>query len=212
MIMLDQNLKPKKRDKIRITGARVNNLKNINVEIPRDKLVVVTGLSGSGKSSLAFDVVHAEGNRRYLEGLSSYVRHFLEISGKPDADKIENLSPTISIDQKSISRSPRSTVGTLTEIYDYLRVLFAKIGVPYCPHCRLPMVRKSNQEILDEILGMPDNTQVAVLARVKEEGRGPREVLKNISQLGYARARIGGRIMSIEDALLSPEGTLSGSV
>jgi excinuclease ABC subunit A len=200
------------RDKILIKGARVNNLKNIDVEIPRDKVVVITGLSGSGKSSLAFDVIHAEGNRRYLESLSSYARQFLEISGKPDADKIENLSPTISIDQKSISRSPRSTVGTLTEIYDYLRVLFAKIGVPYCPHCRLPMMRKSNQEILDEISAVPDNTQVAILARIKENGKDIRQMLKSISQLGYARSRIAGKIMLIEDALILPEGSLSGSV
>jgi excinuclease ABC subunit A len=204
--------KPKKRDKIRIIGARVNNLKNIDVEIPKNKLVVITGLSGSGKSSLAFDVVHAEGNRRYLESMSSYARQFLEISGKPDADKIENLSPTISIDQKSISKSPRSTVGTLTEIYDYLRVLFAKIGVPYCPHCRLPMVRKNNQEILDELLEMEEDTRVAILARIKDSDKDVRQVLKNISQLGYARARIAGRIMLIEDALVSPEGSLSGSV
>lgn len=200
-----------KRDKIRIVGARANNLKNINVEIPRDKFVVITGLSGSGKSSLAFDVIHAEGNRRYLESMSSYARQFLEISGKPDVDKIENLSPTISIDQKSISRSPRSTVGTLSEIYDYLRVLFAKVGVPYCPHCRLPMMRKSHQEILGEILELPENTQVAILARIKDEGKDIRETLKNISQLGYARARVAGRIMLIEDALLVPEGNLSGS-
>jgi excinuclease ABC subunit A len=202
----------KGRESIRILGARVNNLKNINVDIPRNKLVVVTGLSGSGKSSLAFDVVHAEGNRRYLESMSSYARQFLEISAKPDADKIENLSPTVSIDQKSISKSPRSTVGTLTEIYDYLRVLFAKVGAPYCPNCRLPMVRKNNQEILDEILVLPEKTQVAVLARIKEEGRDIREILKNISQLGYARARIGGKTMLIADALISQEGGLSGSV
>ncbi len=201
-----------KRDKIKISGARVNNLKNISVEIPRDKLVVVTGLSGSGKSSLAFDVVHAEGNRRYLESMSSYVRHFLEISGKPDVDKIENLSPTISIDQKSISKSPRSTVGTITEIYDYLRVLFAKVGTPYCPHCRLPMTQKSNTEILQEIFELPDNTQLGILARIREEGKDIRTVLKNISQLGYARARINGKVLLIADALVSAEGTLAESV
>lgn len=201
-----------KRKSINIIGARVNNLKNINVSIPRDKLVVITGLSGSGKSSLAFDVVHAEGNRRYLESMSSYARQFLEISAKPDADKIENLSPTISIDQKSISRSPRSTVGTLTEIYDYLRVLFSKIGLPYCPHCRLPMVRKKSQEIINEILSFSDNAQLAILARIKGEGKNIREILKNIKQLGYARVRIGGNTVFIEDAIIAPEGTLSGSV
>ncbi|MDR3558824.1 MAG: excinuclease ABC subunit UvrA [Candidatus Pacebacteria bacterium] len=200
------------KDKIVIRGARVNNLKNIDVDIPRDKLVVVTGLSGSGKSSLAFDVVYAEGNRRYLEGMSSYARQFLDVSAKPDVDKIENLSPTISIDQKSLSRSPRSTVGTLTEIYDYLRVLYAKVGTPYCPHCLLPMGRKKNQEILEEILVLPENTQVAVLARIKNEGQSVKDILKNISQLGYARARVGGKIVLIADALLFPEENLSGNV
>lgn len=203
---------PIKRDKIKISGARVNNLKNISLEIPRDKLVVVTGLSGSGKSSLAFDVVHAEGNRRYLESMSSYVRHFLEISGKPDVDKIENLSPTISIDQKSISKSPRSTVGTITEIYDYLRVCFAKVGTPYCPHCRLPMTQKSNQEILDEIFELADNTQLGILARLREDGKDAVQILKNISQLGYARARINGKIILIADALVSSEDFLAESI
>ena len=201
-----------KRDKIKISGARVNNLKNISLEIPRDKLVVVTGLSGSGKSSLAFDVVHAEGNRRYLESMSSYARHFLEISGKPDVDKIENLSPTISIDQKSISKSPRSTVGTITEIYDYLRVCFAKVGTPYCPHCRLPMTQKSNSEIMDEILELPDNTQLGILARLREDGKDVGQILKNISQLGYARARINGKIVLIADALINMQEILAESI
>lgn len=206
-----QNISSPK-DKIIIRGARVNNLKNIDVEIPRDKLVVVTGLSGSGKSSLAFDVVYAEGNRRYLEGMSSYARQFLDVSAKPEVDKIENLSPTISIDQKSLSRSPRSTVGTLTEIYDYLRVLYAKIGTPYCPNCLLPMARKKNQEILEEILALPENSQIAVLARVKDDGQGAKDILKNISQSGYARARIGGKIALVADALYLPEENLSGNI
>lgn len=201
-----------KRDKIKIFGARVNNLKDIDIEIPRDKMVVITGLSGSGKSTLAFDVIHAEGNRRYLESLSSYARQFLEISAKPDADKIENLSPTISIDQKSISRSPRSTVGTMTEIYDYLRILFAKIGTPYCPHCRVPMARKKNQEIIEEILQMPDNTQIAVLARIRQDGKSIEEVLKNISQLGYARARIDGKTILIAEVLANKEQIANGNV
>ena len=158
---------PSKRDKIIIKGARVNNLKNIDIDIPRDKLVVVTGLSGSGKSSLAFDVIYTEGNRRYLEGMSSYARHFLDVGAKPDVDKIENLSPTISIDQKSLSRSPRSTVGTLTEIYDYLRVLFAKVGQVHCPQCGTAMLRKTNQEILEEIQKFPENTQIAILAKTR---------------------------------------------
>ena len=199
-----------KRDKIIIRGARVNNLKNIDVDIPRDKLVVITGISGSGKSSLAFDVVHAEGNRRYLEGMSSYARQFLDVGAKPDVDKIENLSPTISIDQKSLSRSPRSTVGTLTEIYDYLRVLFAKIGSPHCPKCGTPMLRKTNQEILDEILDLPENTQIAILAKLKESGKrdsaswriSDKEILRGISQLGFARVRFNGKIMLVTEANL----------
>ena len=177
-------------------------MKNVDIDVPRDQLVVVTGLSGSGKSSLAFDVIYAEGNRRYLEGMSSYARQFLDVGAKPDVDKIENLSPTISIDQKSLSRSPRSTVGTLTEIYDYLRVLFAKIGAPHCPKCGIVMTRKSNQEMLDELLGLPDQTQVAILAKLKEAGKGAKEILRNISQIGYARARFNGKMMLVSDALM----------
>ena len=192
-----------KRDKIIIKGARINNLKNIDVDIPRNKLVVITGLSGSGKSSLAFDVVYAEGNRRYLEGMSSYARQFLDVGAKPDVDKIENLSPTISIDQRSLSRSSRSTVGTLTEIYDYLRILFAKIGVPHCPKCGTPMLREGRQEILDEILALPDNTQISVLAKVKEDGKSSKEILRSIMQLGFARVRFNGKIMLVADALLA---------
>ncbi len=162
--MLKNN--PKDRSKIIVRGARVNNLKNVNVEVPRDKLVVITGLSGSGKSSLAFDAIYAEGNRRYLEGMSSYATQFLDVSAKPDVDKIENLTPTISIDQKSIARSPRSTVGTLTEIYDYLRVLYAKVGVPHCPHCKTPLEKITNSEVLDDMLDSPDKTNIAILAKL----------------------------------------------
>jgi len=206
---------PKKRDKIIIRGARVNNLKNIDIDIPRDKFVVITGLSGSGKSSLAFELIHAEGNRRYLEGMSSYARQFLDVGAKPDVDQIENLSPTISIDQKSISRSLRSTVGTLTEIYDYLRVLFAKVGQPHCPRCGTSMSRKSNQEILDDILSLPDNTQIAILARPKELAHhssanwksSDKEVLKSISQLGFARVRFNGKIMlGTEASMIANDG------
>ncbi|MDP1884207.1 MAG: excinuclease ABC subunit UvrA [Candidatus Moranbacteria bacterium] len=193
---------PKVRDKIIIRGARVNNLKNVDIDVPRDQLVVVTGLSGSGKSSLAFDVIYAEGNRRYLEGMSSYARQFLDVGAKPDVDKVENLSPTISIDQKSLSRSPRSTVGTLTEIYDYLRVLFAKVGAPHCPKCGTVMTRKSNQEMLDELLGLPDQTQVSILARLKDDGKNSKEILRGISQIGYARARLNGKIMLVSEALM----------
>lgn len=191
----------KLRDQIIVQGARVNNLKNINVSIPKDKLVVITGLSGSGKSSLAFDVIYAEGNRRYLEGMSSYALQFMDFSAKPDVDKIENLSPTISIDQKSVTKSPRSTVGTLTEIYDYLRVLFSKIGTPYCPNCKTVLKRVSNQEILEEVLKMPDNTQLIILSRILDKDKDSREILRNVSQLGYARVRFSGKIMYVQEAL-----------
>ena len=136
---------------IRVVGAREHNLKNVNVEIPRDKLVVITGLSGSGKSSLAFDTIYAEGQRRYVESLSSYARQFLGLMEKPDVDQIDGLSPAISIDQKSTSRNPRSTVATVTEIYDYLRLLYARIGIPHCPICAKTVQRRTPQDIVDEI-------------------------------------------------------------
>jgi excinuclease ABC subunit A len=200
-----QKNKPKDRSQIIVRGARVNNLKNIDVEIPRDKLVVITGLSGSGKSSLAFDAIYAEGNRRYLEGMSSYATQFLDVSAKPDVDKIENLTPTISIDQKSIARSPRSTVGTLTEIYDYLRVLYAKVGVPHCPHCKTPLEKITNSEVLDDILDSPDKTNIAILAKLNGKDQNLKERLKSVSQLGYARIRLRGKIMSLTEALSQNE-------
>ena len=142
-------------DNLRIIGAREHNLKNINVEIPRDKLVVLTGISGSGKSSLAFDTIFAEGQRRYVESLSSYARQFLGQMNKPDVDSIEGLSPSVSIDQKSTSNNPRSTVGTVTEIFDYLRLLYARVGVPHCPICGRLVQKQSAQEIVDTIMDMP---------------------------------------------------------
>lgn len=200
-----------KRDRIIVKGARVNNLKNVSLEIPRDSLVVITGMSGSGKSSLAFDAIYAEGNRRYLEGMSSYARQFLDVGSKPDVDKIENLTPTISIDQKSLSRSPRSTVGTLTEIYDYLRVLYAKVGTPYCPDCDLPMSKISNQEVLEDMLKLPDKTPLTIMGRIREKGKSGREILKSVAQLGYARVRIGGKVISFQEALESSDSGIDAA-
>jgi excinuclease ABC subunit A len=151
-------------DKIRVVGAREHNLKNITVEIPRDKFVVITGLSGSGKSSLAFDTIFAEGQRRYVESLSAYARQFLGQMDKPDVDYIEGLSPAVSIDQKATSRNPRSTVGTVTEVYDYLRLMFARVGIPHCPVCGKEVVKQSSQEIVDAIAGLPEGSKLAILA------------------------------------------------
>lgn len=153
-------------DTIRVQGARVNNLKNITVEIPRDKLVVLTGLSGSGKSSLAFDTIYAEGQRRYVESLSSYARMFLGQMDKPDVDAIDGLSPAISIDQKTTSKNPRSTVGTVTEIYDYLRLLWARCGVPHCPKCGKEIQRQTVDQIVDQIMRLPEKTRFQILSPV----------------------------------------------
>src|SRR5690349_22227059 len=157
---------------IRVTGAREHNLKNISVEIPRDKLVVITGLSGSGKSSLAFDTIYAEGQRRYVESLSSYARQFLGIMDKPDVESIDGLSPAISIDQKSTSRNPRSTVATVTEIYDYLRLLFARIGVPHCPICGKEVSRQTTQHIVEQVAGLPTGARLMILAPVVVDKKG----------------------------------------
>ena len=151
---------------IKIKGARAHNLKNINVDIPRDKLVVVTGLSGSGKSSLAFDTVYAEGQRRYVESLSSYARQFLGQMDKPDVDNIDGLSPAISIDQKTISHNPRSTVGTVTEIYDYLRLLFARAGRPHCPKCGKPITQQTVDQMVGQIKELPERTKLLIMAQV----------------------------------------------
>ncbi len=195
----------KGRDWIIIRGARTNNLKAVDVDIPRNKLVVITGLSGSGKSSLAFDTIYAEGNRRYMEGLSSYARNFLDVGAKPDADKIENLSPTVAIDQKSISRSPRSTVGTLTEIYDYLRILFSKAGRIHCPYCGSLMQKKNSREIAEEIVLLPEKSQVAIIAPLKdlvEKEKNIKNILRQVGNWGYARIFLSGKVMAISEALL----------
>ncbi|MDU7964004.1 MAG: excinuclease ABC subunit UvrA, partial [Clostridium perfringens] len=150
------------KDKIVVKGAKVHNLKNVSLEIPRDKLIVFTGLSGSGKSSLAFDTIYAEGQRRYVESLSSYARQFLGQMDKPDVESIEGLSPAISIDQKTTSRNPRSTVGTVTEIYDYLRLLYARVGVPHCPKCGKEITQQSVDQIVDQIMELPERSKIMI--------------------------------------------------
>src|SRR5947207_4156085 len=178
-----------------IRGAREHNLKDLDLELPRDKLIVFTGLSGSGKSSLAFDTIYAEGQRRYVESLSAYARQFLGQMDKPDVDFIEGLSPAISIDQKSASRNPRSTVGTITEIYDYLRLLYARIGVPHCPEHGVPVERQTPQQIVDRVLLLPEGTRFQVLAPVVRGRKGEYEgLLDDLAKQGYARARIDGEV------------------
>ena len=172
-------------DKIIIKGARQHNLKNIDVEIPRDKLVVITGLSGSGKSSLAFDTIYAEGQRRYVESLSAYARQFLGQMDKPDVDSIEGLSPAISIDQRLTNRNPRSTVGTITEIYDYLRLLYARVGEPHCPNCGNPISRQSVQQIVDQLLLLPEDQAADPGASDPRPQGEHRKVLESIRKDGF---------------------------
>lgn len=188
-------------DYITIKGARVHNLKNIDIRIPKNKLVVITGLSGSGKSSLAFDTIYAEGQRRYVESLSSYARQFLGVMEKPDVDKIEGLSPAISIDQKSVTKNPRSTVGTITEIYDYMRLLFARIGQPHCPECGQKIQKQTINQILNQILEIKKGTKINLLSPIIQDKKGEhKHVLEEIRKASYARVRIDGKIYSIEEA------------
>lgn len=185
---------------IRVTGAREHNLKNVSVEIPRDKLVVITGLSGSGKSSLAFDTIYAEGQRRYVESLSSYARQFLGIMDKPDVESIDGLSPAISIDQKSTSRNPRSTVATVTEIYDYMRLLFARIGVPHCPICGKEVSRRTPQAIIDEIMKIEAGTRLMILAPIIKDKKGEfAHIPEQYRRLGFARARVDGVVYALDE-------------
>lgn len=186
---------------IRVRGARVHNLKNISVEIPRDKLVVLTGLSGSGKSSLAFDTIYAEGQRRYVESLSAYARQFLGLMDKPDVDQIDGLSPAISIDQKSTSHNPRSTVGTVTEIYDYLRLLYARVGIPHCPKCGRVVTKQSIDQIADQITALPKGTKIALLAPVIRDQKGEhKHVMADVRKAGFVRLRIDKNVYSLDEA------------
>ena len=187
-------------DHIFVKGARENNLKNIDVTIPRDKLVVVTGLSGSGKSSLAFDTIYAEGQRRYVESLSSYARMFLGQMDKPDVDYIDGLSPAISIDQKTTSRNPRSTVGTVTEIYDYFRLLWARVGTPHCPQCGKEIRQQTVDQIIDQILALPEGTRIQVMAPVVRGRKGEHtKVLEDARRSGFSRVRVDGSLYELTE-------------
>lgn len=200
MKVIDQIQDIARSDIISIRGAREHNLKNLNVDIPRDKLVVVTGISGSGKSSLVFDTLYAEGQRRYVESLSAYARQFLGLMEKPDVDQIDGLSPAISIEQKSGVRNPRSTVGTVTEIYDYLRLLYARIGIPHCPSCGKIIERQSVQEIVDKLIELPAGSKLMILAPIVRGRKGEyRDMFKNLARDGFVRVRVNGELRSLDD-------------
>ena len=187
-------------DKIIIKGARQHNLKSIDLELPREKMIVITGLSGSGKSSLAFDTIYAEGQRRYVESLSSYARQFLGQMQKPDVDFIEGLSPAISIDQKTTSHNPRSTVGTVTEIYDYLRLLYARVGHVHCYKCGLPISQQTVEQIVDQILSLPQGARIVILAPLVRGRKGEfKKLLDEIRRDGYVRVRLDGETYALDE-------------
>src|SRR6202012_1011936 len=186
---------------IKVRGAREHNLRGVNVDVPRDKLVVITGLSGSGKSSLAFDTIYAEGQRRYVESLSAYARQFLELMQKPDVDSIEGLSPAISIEQKTTSKNPRSTVGTVTEIYDYLRLLYARIGIPYSPATGLPIESQTVSQMVDRIMSMKEGTRLLLLAPIVRGRKGEyRKELADLQKRGFQRVKIDGKMYEIDES------------
>ena len=185
-----------------VKGAREHNLKNISTEIPRDVLTVITGISGSGKSSLAFDTLYAEGQRRYVECLSPYARQFLGMMKKPDIDSIEGLSPAISIEQKSVGNNPRSTVGTVTEIYDYLRLLFAKIGIQHCISCNIPVQKQTIDQIVDTILSMPEHSKIMILAPVIKGRKGHyKELFEQFRKQGYTKVRVDGELCELVEGM-----------
>ena len=189
-------------DMIKIRGARENNLKNIDIDLPKNKLIVMTGLSGSGKSSLAFDTIYAEGERRYMESLSSFARQFLGNSEKPDVDSIEGLSPAISIDQKTTSKNPRSTVGTVTEIYDYLRLLYARAGVAYCPNHHIPITSQSVDEMTAKLESYPVGTKIIIMAPVVDGEKGTnKDLIEDLRKDGYVRVKINGEMHDLSEDL-----------
>ena len=190
-------------DKIIVKGARENNLKNINIELPKNKLIVMTGVSGSGKSSLAFDTIFAEGQRRYVESLSAYARQFIGISEKPDVDSIEGLSPSISIDQKTTNKNPRSTVGTITEIYDYLRLLYARIGIPYCPKHKIPITRQSIEEMTNRIMDLEEGSKLEIMAPIVHGEKGThKDLFDELRKSGYSRVRVNGEMRSLDEEII----------
>src|SRR5437868_3520706 len=189
-------------DRISIRGARQHNLKDLDLEIPRDRLVVITGVSGSGKSSLAFDTIYAEGQRRYVESLSAYARQFLGQMDKPDVDHIEGLSPAVSIDQKSTSRNPRSTVATVTEIYDYLRLLYARVGTPHCPKCGRRIAQQAVEQMVDAVMALPEGARIQVLGPVVRGRKGEyRQVIEEVRKQGFVRVRVDGAMHEATDEI-----------
>src|SRR5438132_881283 len=189
-------------DRIVVRGAREHNLKNVTVEIPRDKFVVLTGISGSGKSSLAFDTIYAEGQRKYVESLSAYARQFLGLMEKPDVDHIDGLSPAVSIDQKGAPRNPRSTVGTVTEVYDYLRLLYARAGIPHCPKCGKPISRQTREQIVDQVLARPEGSRIQVLGPIVRGRKGEyRQLFEDLRRQGFARVRVDGIVAELGDEI-----------